>query len=472
MKTESMRGINEGRVISIHGNVVEIEFLSQSPFRHELLILKDSPSVKLEVYNIELDNIIVCLCLSGVENLYRGAPILRTGETIKMPTGEVTLGRLIDVFGTPQDLLGELKSSDHTSVYRDPPSFHEVESSRRILETGIKVIDFFTPFKKGGKIGLFGGAGVGKTVVLTELMHNVATFHKGISVFGGVGERIREGQELYETISKKDILKSVALVFGQMNENAAIRFRVGFSALTLAENFRDQGKDVLFFLDNFYRFVQAGNEISSLLKTIPSEDGYQATLASDVGSFQERLVPAGKGSITSVQAVYVPADDLTDSGVQAALPYFDSVVILSRQVAEEGRYPAVDILNSSSSLLDPSVVGYDHYNAVLEAERLIKRFNDLDRIVAIVGESELSPNDRTLYHRAKKLINYMTQELFVTSESTGETGQYVPIKKTLSDVKEVLSGRLDKIPDEQFTYIQDLEGLGSTIKSPTPNPKQ
>ncbi len=459
MEIRTSPTLKSGRVRAIRGDVVEVEFLDDKPSRHELLTFKENSSTKLEVYSIGLENTAVCLCLEGVENLYRGAEIYRTGESIKIPVGDETLGRLLNVFGSPQDSLGELKVNNFSSIYRESPNYHDVERSKEIMETGIKVIDFFTPFRKGGKVGLFGGAGVGKTVILSELMYNVATFHKGISVFAGVGERIREGHELYDLISSRNILKSVALLFGQMNENAAIRFRVGFSALRLAEYFRDQGRDVLFFIDNFYRFVQAGNEISTLLNTIPSEDGYQATLASDVGSFQERLVPTSKGSITSVQAVYVPADDLTDSGVQAALPYFDSVIILSREVAEEGRYPSVDILESSSSLIDPSVIGFDHYNAFLESERLLKRFSDLDRLVSIVGESELAPSDQTLYHRAKKILNYMTQDFFVTSESTGEKGKYVSRKKTIMDVKEILSGKLDKVPDEKFTFIKDLDDL-------------
>ena len=463
MTLEGIKPLNIGRVSSIRGDVVEVEFFVSKPFHNEVLILKNNPDVRLEVYSLDAENQANCLCFVGIERLYKGAEILRTGETIKMPVGEATLGRLLDVFGNPQDSLGPLNVKDFASVHREPPKYNEVQVTKEVLETGIKAIDFFTPFRKGGKIGLFGGAGVGKTVLLTELMHNVATFHKGMSVFGGVGERIREGHELYEIISEKKILKNVALVFGQMNENAATRFRVGFSALTLAESFRDQGKDVLFFIDNFYRFVQSGNEISSLLNIIPSEDGYQATLTSDVGSFQERLVPTKQGSITSVQAVYVPADDLTDSGVQAALPYFDSVVILSRQVAEEGRYPAVDILSSSSSLMDPAVIGYEHYNAFLEAESLIKRYSDLERLVAIVGESELSPNDRALYHRARKLLNYMTQNLFVTSEATSEKGNYVPMKQNLEDVKEILSGKLDAVADEKFSYVESLEGLGSRM---------
>ena len=461
MEYDIATNLKSGKVRTIKGDVVEVEFLAEKPLQHELLIFKDNPETKLEVYYVGLNNRAVCLCLEGVENLYRGAEIQRTGEAIKIPVGDQALGRVMDVFGNPIDSLGELMLENLGTVFRPAPKFQDVGSSKEILETGIKVIDFFTPFKKGGKVGLFGGAGVGKTVLLSELMYNVSTFHQGISVFAGVGERIREGHELYELISSKGILNNVALVFGQMNENAATRFRVGFSALRLAEYFRDQERDVLFFMDNFYRFVQAGNEISTLLDTIPSEDGYQATLASDVGSFQERLVPTNRGSITSVQAVYVPADDLTDSGVQSALPYFDSSIILSRKVQEEGRYPSVDILNSSSSLIDPSIIGYDHYEAVIEAEKLIKRFSDLDRLVSIVGESELAPEDRALYHRAKKLLNYMTQDLLVVSETTGKRGSFVPRGRTIMDVKEIISGKLDQIPDEKFTDIKDLSEIGS-----------
>ncbi len=457
MDTSDSKSLNFGRIVSIKGTVVTVEFLDGKPFHNEVLVLRENPNIKLEVYNLDTNGEANCLCLEGVENLYRGAQVLRTGETIKIPTGEQTLGRLLDVFGRPKDDLGELSSSEHASVYRDAPSYYEVASSKEILETGIKVIDFFTPFRKGGKVGLFGGAGVGKTVLLTELMYNVAAFHNGISVFGGVGERLREGQELYEIIREKNILGSVALIFAQMNENAAARFRVGFSALTLAESFRDGGKDVLFFIDNFYRFVQAGNEISSLLNTIPSEDGYQATLSSDVGSFQERLVSTKEGSITSVQAVYVPADDLTDSGVQAVLPYFDSTVILSRQILADGRYPAVDILSSNSSLIDPGIIGYEHYDAYLEAQKLVKRYSDLDRLVGIVGESELSAGDRTLYHRARKLLNYLSQDLLVESTQDSAGRKYIPVRETVKDVKEILSGRLDQVPDEKFSYIKSLD---------------
>jgi len=301
---------------------------------------------------------------------------------------------------------------------------------------------------------------VGKTVLLSELMHNIAVFHKGISVFAGIGERIREGQELYQTLQQTKVLPNVALVFGQMNESAARRFRVGFSATTIAEYFRDEEKkDVLFFIDNIYRFVQAGNELSTLLNTIPSEDGYQATLDSEVGAFQERLVSTQQGSITSVQAIYVPADDISDAGVQAIVPYFDSVVSLSRTVYQEGRHPSVDILASSSSLIDPTVIGYEHYEAAIEAEKLLKRYTYLQRIVSIVGESELSLEDRILFHRAQKLLNYMTQDLYVVQDQSGQPGKFVKKDKTVLDVRDILAGKLDNADENQLLYIGDLEDL-------------
>jgi len=370
------------------------------------------------------------------------------------------LGRVIDLFGNPIDTLGEIVSSERASIYRDAPAYDQLSINTNFLETGIKPVDFFTPVRKGGKIGLFGGSGVGKTVLLSELMHNIAVFQKGISVFAGIGERIREGHELYETLTDTKVLPNVALVFGQMNESAAVRFRVGFTATALAEYYRDkQQKDVLFFIDNVYRFVQAGNELATLLNTIPSEDGYQATLAGEVGAFQERLVSTKEGSITSVQAIYVPADDITDAGVQAIVPYFDSIVTLSRAVYQEGRHPSIDILASSSSLIDPGTLGYEHYEAVLEAEKLLKRYTYLERIVSIVGESELSLEDKILYHRARKLQNYMTQDLHVVEDQTGKPGKYVKRDKTVADVREILSGRLDNTPEEKLLYIGDLTQL-------------
>lgn len=451
---------DSGTVSAIFGDIIEVKFLKDKPFRHEILKVKNDQGevAILEVYSSTPDSV-ACLLLSGQNVLNKGAQVYRTGEVITVPVGEKVLGRLLNLFGQPLDGLGQVETDTYLPIYRDPPSYQESVVKKEIIETGIKVIDFFTPFKQGGKIGLFGGSGTGKTILLSELIYNVAIFHKLLSVFAGVGERIREGHELYETLVVNKVLPNTALVFGQMNEQAAIRFRVGFTALTIAEHFRDQKQDVLFFIDNIYRFVQAGNELSTLLNTIPSEDGYQATLTSEIGVFQERLGSTNLGSITSVEAVYVPADDITDSAVQAILPYFDSVIVLSRSIAGEGRRPAVDILNSSSSLIDPWHLGYDHYEAVLEADKLLRRHIHLDRIVSIVGESELSPEDRILYHRARKLLNYMTQNFFVTADQSGVEGKYVSMQKTIADVKEILRGSLDSIEDQRFLYIADLEQL-------------
>lgn len=446
-----------GQILSVKGNIIEVEFRADPPSIHEVLTLETDHSIVLEVYSSQSDNTFICISLSNPNKLTRGIRLVRTGKSLQVPIGPGMLGRLVDVFGNPLDGKGPLKVTETTPVYKDSPVYEDVSFTNEFLETGIKVIDFFTPMRKGGKIGVFGGSGVGKTVLLSELMHNIAVYHKGVSVFTGIGERIREGHELYETLAQTKVLPNVALVYGQMNESAAIRFRVGQTGVTQAEYFRDiEKKDVLFFIDNIYRFVQAGNEVSTLLNTIPSEEGYQATLASDVGAFQERLVSTKDASITSVQAIYVPADDLSDSGVQAIVPYFDSVVTLSRTVYQEGRHPSVDILNSSSSLVQSSILGLEHYEALLQAEKLLKHYTYMQRIVSIMGESELSLEDRTLYYRAKKLLNYMTQDLSVVADQSGAPGKYVKRKKTIADVGAILVGQLDRIPEDKLLYIGDL----------------
>jgi len=400
------------------------------------------------------------LCFSDTGKLLRGGKVRRLFETLSVPVGKELLGRVVDLFGNPQDNLGPVKGSVFRSIYSQPSKLSVREVKRELLETGIKVVDFFTPFLKGGKIGLFGGSGVGKTIILTELMHNTAVYHKGISVFAGIGERIREAQEMIETLTQNKVLPNVTLVLGQMNERAAVRFRSGYTAVTIAEYFRDvENRDVLFFVDNVYRFVQAGNELSTLLNTIPSEDGYQATLTSDIGQFQERLIPTPTASITAVEAVYVPADDFTDSGVQAVMPYFDSVVSLSRNVAEEGRRPAVDILASSSSLVDPLMLGLTHYEAYLEAEKVLNRYLFLDRVVSIAGEQELSPADQNIYLRGKRILNYMTQDVHMTADQTGRPGVYVPRKRVIEDVSDILAGKLDNWPPESFLYCKDLASV-------------
>lgn len=449
-----------GRILSVKGTVVEVEFKNDQPARHEILSLVEDPKIALEVYSSIGNDTYVCISLTDPRVLSRDFKVVRTGKPLQVPVGPQLLGRLVNLFGDAIDGAGPLGREQVSSVYKDPPGYSDVRFTNSFLETGIKVIDFFTPVRKGGKIGVFGGSGVGKTVLLSEFMHNIAVFHQGVSVFTGIGERIREGHELYETLRDTRVLPNVALVYGQMNESAAVRFRVGQTGITIAEYFRDQEKkDVLFFIDNIYRFVQAGNEVSTLLNTIPSEDGYQATLAGEIGAFQERLVSSRAGSITSIQAIYVPADDLSDSGVQAIVPYFDSVVTLSRTVYQEGRHPSVDILNSSSSLVQASILGLDHYEALLEAEKLLKHYTYMQRIVSIMGESELSVEDRTLFYRAKKLLNYMTQDLYVVADQSGVPGKYVKREDTIKDVLAILAGNLDEVPEDKFLYIGSLSEL-------------
>ncbi len=451
-----------GYILSIKGEVVEVEFYEDPPFVKEILALEENPEVLLEVYGARTKNVFVCLSLNKTDKLFRKARVKKTGKTLEAPVGKELLGRVIDIFGNPQDGLPLPKVKEKREIYQSPPPYQEIVFKKETIETGIKVIDFFTPLRKGEELGLFGGAGLGKTVLLCELMHNVAFFRKEISIFAGLGERIREGHELYETLKKTNVLPSVALVFGQMNEPAVRRFKVGFVAATIAEYFRDSHKkNVLFFIDNVYRFLQAGNELSMLLGNIPSEGGYQPTLNSEIGQLEERLVSTKSGSITSIQAIYVPADDITDPGVQAVLPYFDSVVILSRDVYQEGRYPAVDILASSSSVVDPAVLGQEHYDVLLEAKRVLERYKYLRRIVSIVGETELSLKDRIIYRRAKKILNFMTQNLFTVADQTGKPGQYVKKEDTVRGVWNILVGKFDKIPEEAFLYIGGPDELKS-----------
>lgn len=454
-----------GLIRTIIGDIVGVSFVVAKPARHELLTLADDPTVKLEVYSSTPSDIVYCISFSDPAKLYRGAKVVRLFETLSVPVGEELLGRVIDVFGEAQDEGRKIVSKKRRSIYASAPNFKSSKISRQLLETGIKVIDFFTPFLKGGKIGLFGGAGVGKTVILTELMHNIAVFHKGISVFAGIGERIREAHEMVEILRDSKVLPSVALVFGQMNERPAIRLRTGYAAATLAEYYRDEeDRDILFFVDNVYRYIQAGNELSILLNNIPSEDGYQATLASDVGHFQERLVPAGKGMITCVEAVYMPADDFTDAGVQSLTPYFDSTLALSRVASQEGRKPAVDILSSSSGLIDPSIIGNKHYEAYLEAERILSRYIYLSRVAQIAGEEELAPGDKVIYKRAKTILSYMTQYFFTVSDQTGKKGTYVRRGDVVNDVFDILNGRFDQVPPEAFAYIGSIKEVSKTWK--------
>lgn len=459
-KVKNMK--NQGRIIGIKDNIVETEFLGAQPKIGEVIGMIDDPYVVLEVFRSATRTTFYCLVLRGLRRIYRGAPLVATGTKLTIPIGQELLGRIINVFGEPQDGGEELTKSERSPIFKEPASFESVSGSHEILETGIKAIDFFSPIIRGGKVGLFGGAGVGKTVLLTEIIHNVVILNKdrSVSVFAGVGERIREGHELYHVLKQNKVLPEVALVYGQMGENSAVRFRTAFAGITLAEYFRDNGgKQVLFFIDNIFRFAQAGYELSTLMNNVPSEGGYQPTLTSEMGAFHERLVSAGNGSITSIEAVYVPSDDITDYGVQSVFTYLDSVIVLSRDVYQQGRFPAIDLMSSRSTALEPALVGEIHYETVLRAVQLLKRSKSVERVVSLVGESELSSEDQKIYHRAQILKNYTTQNFFVTASQTGKEGRYVPIKQVVADVSQILSGRFDNVPPETFSYIGGLSDL-------------
>jgi F-type H+/Na+-transporting ATPase subunit beta len=458
-----------GKVISIKGQIIEVEFLEEKPRIYDVLTFKEDDSVKMEVYTSASPNSFYCLALTQVTKLHHGSIVISTNQPIKIPVGPELLGRVIDTLGEPQDGMGEIKAKEYRPIIAEAVSFADVDVPREVLETGIKVIDFFTPIIKGGKVGLFGGAGVGKTVIISEIIHNLVILHaeKNVSIFTGVGERTREGEELFTTLKESNVMQGVNLIYGSMGENAAIRFRTAFTGVTLAEHFRDSGKDVLFFIDNIYRFAQSGYELATLMNAIPSEGGYQSTLTSEMASFHERLVSTLKNTITTFEAIYVPADDLTDSGVQSIFPYLDSGLILSRAVYQEGRFPAIDILASNSSALNPDTVGEEHYQTAIDAQALLKRATALERIVALIGESELSPEDQTVYKRAKKLKNFMSQTFTVVETQTERKGVYVPLKDTVNDVKAILEGKADSLQPEDLMYIATLKDVEQKIISNT-----
>ena len=405
-----------------------------------------------------------CLCLLETTNIYRGARVINTKEPITVPVGEGVLGRVMNIFGEQLDGLGEIKHSERRAIYGHYPSYADISTHQEILETGIKAIDFFSPIVSGGKIGLFGGSGVGKTLLLTEIIHNVIVLKKeagrNVSVFAGVGERTREGHELHQTLKEQKVLPSVSLVFGPMGENPAVRFLTAFTATTVAEYFRDVlKKDVLFFIDNAFRFAQAGNELAVLMNTIPSEDGYQATLASEMAAFHERLVSSQGTSISTIETIYVPNDDILDQGVQAIFPFLDSTVILSRAVYQEGHLPAIDLISSTSANLNPEMVGELHNEMVPRAQSLLKEALELERIVSLVGEAELSPDDKLKYKRSLKLKNYMTQNFYVAQSQTGRPGVYVPRLTTVSDTNDIISGKYDDVSEEKFLFIGEAKEL-------------
>ncbi len=453
-----------GKVIGIRGQVVEVSFPGEKPSVHDILVLEQSPDIKMEVYTSSGPDTYYCLLFSDSSALSRGANVINTRKPITIPVGDEILGRVIDFFGTPRDGGKEIQTIDNWSIYRDAPTYSDIAVNRNVIRTGIKGLDLFCPIPKGGKIGLFGGAGVGKTILLTEVIHNVVqiapdqTGKKNVSVFAGIGERTREGQELFETLNAAGVLPFTSLVFGHMGENPAIRFLTGHTAATIAEYFRDVAKrDVLFFADNVFRLAQAGNELSLLMNMIPSEDSYQATLASEMASFHERLVSTNTNNITSIEAIYIPNDDILDQGVQSILPYLDSTIILSRNIYQEGRLPAIDFIASTSSALTPEYVGELHYTIALQAQSVMKKAVLLERIVSLIGESELNPDDRLIYKRAKLIRNYMTQSFFITEKQTGRKGVFMPIETTINDTYDILNGEYDAVPEEKLLYIGSAE---------------
>lgn len=454
-----------GIVTGVMGQVVEVEFSGTKPALNDVLFMKGMPDVSMVVNSSSGKHSFYCLSLTDTAALYRGVQVVSTKQSITFPVGKGMLGRVVDMFGMPLDAAGELKDVKREPITRKGlRSQEEIASVGEVLETGIKVVDFFAPIASGGKMGMFGGAGVGKTMLLTEILHNVVGKSKGetLSVFAGVGERSREGLELYHALQESGVFSSSSLVFGQMGENPAVRFFSALCSVTLAEHFRDVlKKNVLFFIDNVFRFAQAGNELSTLTETIPSEDGYQPTLESEMANFHERLVSTKSGEVTAVEAIYVPADDLLDHAVQAVFPYLDTSIVLSRDVYQQGFLPAVDILSSSSSWLSPSFVGEKHYQTALQAKSVIERSMQLERVVSLMGETELSTDDQTMYRRGKKLRNYMTQQFYVAEGQRGSAGVYVPLEKTVNDVAAILEGAVDNAAEEELMFIGTLEEISN-----------
>jgi len=463
---------NMGKVVQIMGPVLDVEFKeSELPPIYTALKLTNH-LINDEEWNLIVEvaqqlggNRVRCIAMDSTEGLIRGQDALNTGEGITVPVGKEALGRMVNVVGEPIDEAGPVATKMRWPIHREAPKFVEQSTKLELFETGIKVIDLIAPFLKGGKIGLFGGAGVGKTVLLMELIHNVAKEYGGVSVFGGVGERTREGNDLWHEMKDSGVIDNTGLVFGQMNEPPGARARVALTALTLAEYFRDEeGQDVLLFIDNIFRFTQAGSEVSALLGRIPSAVGYQPTLATDLGELQERITSTVKGSITSVQAIYVPADDLTDPAPATTFAHLDGTTVLSRQLTELGIYPAVDPLDSTSRILDPQIVGQEHYEVARQVQEVLQRYKQLQEIIAILGMDELSEEDRLVVARARKVQRFLSQPFHVAEQFTGTPGKYVPIKETIEAFKEVLSGTMDDIPEQAFYMVGNLDEVHEKAK--------
>ncbi len=460
---ESIKEQFVGRISGVRGQIVLVMCESENrPSLRELLSTREDKSIRLEVHSYRGKDLLYCLLLSPHEAIYRNMKVITQGGELTIPVGRSVLGRAMNLYGDPVDGGPPISKETMSPIYSSSSSTISYSGQKEIklLETGIKVIDFFTPLLKGGRLGLVGGAGVGKTTLMTEIIRNLNAGHEGVSVFAGIGERIREGHELWESLKKTDTLQKTSLLIGHINENAAVRFKIAWAAAALAEYFRDkEKKDVLFFVDNIFRFVQAGSELSTLLEEIPSEFGYQPTLQTEIAQFENRLVSREGVSISSVQTVYVPADQLSNPAVAASTPYFEAVVILSREQSQQGRYPAIDLLKSKSSVLDRGFIGDKHYKVLVAAIELLNQYNRLVRVVTIIGEGELSAKDREVYERALRLQNYMTQPFFTLETHTGRPGVFVHREDVINDVEGILEGKFDSILPEKFLYIGDTKKL-------------
>ena len=462
-----MATIHTGIVSQVMGPVVDVRFDDGvlPAIHNALTVMIGERKLTVEVAQHIGDNTVRCIAMASTDGLQRDSQVTDTGAAISVPVGKETLGRIFNVLGDVVDNGEEVQTEERWNIHRPAPSYDELSTSTEILETGIKVIDLICPYSKGGKIGLFGGAGVGKTVLIMELINNIAKQHNGLSVFTGVGERTREGNDLYNEMKESGVLKNTALVYGQMNEPPGARMRVGLSGLTMAEYFRDEdGQDVLLFIDNIFRFTQAGSEVSALLGRMPSAVGYQPTLATEMGALQERITSTRKGSITSVQAVYVPADDLTDPAPATTFSHLDATTVLSRSIASQGIYPAVDPLESTSRILSPEVVGEEHYNVAREVQRILQRYNELMDIIAIMGMDELSDADKLLVGRARKIQRFLSQPFYVSEKFTGFPGVYVPVSETIRGFREIIEGKHDDLPESAFLFAGTIDDAVAKAK--------
>ena len=451
---------SKGRVVQVIGTVIDAEFPPDAlpEINNGLEIDNDGERLVLEVEQHIGNNWVRCLALGPTEGLRRGEEVTDMGQPIAVPVGRASLGRLFNVLGEPLDNMGEVEAEERWPIHREPPAFEEQENSIDMLETGIKVIDLVAPFTRGGKIGAYGGAGVGKTVIIQELIRNIATVHSGYSVFAGVGERSREGNDLWHEMQDSGVMKNTVLVFGQMNEPPGVRLRIALTGLTMGEYFRDrEGQDVLLFIDNIYRYILAGMEVSALLGRMPSAVGYQPTLATEMGELEERITSTKTGSITSFQAIYVPADDYTDPGIVTTFGHLDAVISLERSIAEQGLYPAVDPLTSNSRILDPNIVGDEHYRVARGVQQVLQRYKDLQDIIAILGMEELSEDDKVTVSRARKIQRFLSQPFFVAETFTGREGRYVSIRDTVRGFGEILEGKYDDLPEQAFYMVGGIE---------------